>query len=642
MAVAAGLVDKATSDLLIGPDWAMNLDLCDIINSDPGQARDVVKSLKKRLTNKNPSVQVLSLTVLETLIKNCSDIVHQQVAEKDILHEMVKIVKKKTDMQVRDKILVLIDSWQEAFGGQRGRYPQYYLAYDELKRGGVEFPQRTGEEVAPIFTPPQTQPITAYQPPGYPRTAVPARVEQPVTETTMSLADIETARGGLELLTEMLNAIDPPSKQAVKEEVIVELVEQCRQSERRLEHLVNTSLDEELLKRGLALNDDLQRVLAKHDAIASGSLVPRESPAATAPPAPRGSRFDHEEEAEDDFEQLAHRRPRTQGQGLEQGKPAPQLALPPPPPPRKFSSTPSQREMQVDLLSGDTYQDNRPQSALPLTVVNPNYVHTPPTLISQSSSTALVVQQPGSQQPGNPFATTPFEASPPQQQQQQPYGYANGGVPSQSPQTPQYTYAQYQQQQQAAQSKQHYQGATGQSAGPGYVAPWTAAGVGQPTASLLSPPSGYAPAVAWSVNQQQMNPQQRALLYGNSTVSPGSASPLPPPPGQHAQRQQYFQQQQASLNSDPYQRPASLAQVDITARTQGMSLREASQYGAAQPGAYVQQTGQPSTPPKEVKPVDRLFEDLVDLRSMSAKMKTAGVSGSLSRPNANTGKAGSQ
>lgn len=37
----------------------------------------------------------LSSQVLETLIKNCSDIVHQQVAEKDILHEMVKIVKKK-------------------------------------------------------------------------------------------------------------------------------------------------------------------------------------------------------------------------------------------------------------------------------------------------------------------------------------------------------------------------------------------------------------------------------------------------------------------------------------------------------------------------------------------------------------------
>lgn len=33
--------------------------------------------------------------------------------------------------------------------------------------------------------------------------------------------------------------------------------------------------DEELLGQGLSLNDDLQRVLAKHDAIASGSPLPK-------------------------------------------------------------------------------------------------------------------------------------------------------------------------------------------------------------------------------------------------------------------------------------------------------------------------------------------------------------------------------
>lgn len=33
--------------------------------------------------------------LLETVIKNCGDILHMHVAERDILHEMVKIVKKK-------------------------------------------------------------------------------------------------------------------------------------------------------------------------------------------------------------------------------------------------------------------------------------------------------------------------------------------------------------------------------------------------------------------------------------------------------------------------------------------------------------------------------------------------------------------
>ncbi len=39
----------------------------------------------------------------------------------------------QADMRVRDKILVLIDIWQEAFGGPRGRYPQYYKVYSQLQ-----------------------------------------------------------------------------------------------------------------------------------------------------------------------------------------------------------------------------------------------------------------------------------------------------------------------------------------------------------------------------------------------------------------------------------------------------------------------------------------------------------------------------
>jgi hypothetical protein len=41
----------------------------------------------------------ITLQLLETLVKNCGDRVHVQVIERNILDEMMKIVKKKVSFQ---------------------------------------------------------------------------------------------------------------------------------------------------------------------------------------------------------------------------------------------------------------------------------------------------------------------------------------------------------------------------------------------------------------------------------------------------------------------------------------------------------------------------------------------------------------
>ncbi|XP_022761441.1 TOM1-like protein 6 isoform X2 [Durio zibethinus] len=234
-------VDKATSDLLIGPDWTMNIDICDSVNSNHWQAKDVVKAVKKRLQHKSSKVQLLALTLLETMVKNCGDYVHFQIAERNILGEMVKIVKKRADMLVRDKILALLESWQEAFGGPGGKYPQYYWAYDELRRSGVEFPKRSSN-AAPIFTPPATHPTLNH--PGY---GMPSNSSRRLDETmateieSLSLSSLESMRDVMDLLSDMLQAVNPSERAAVKDEVIVDLVNRCRSNQKKLMQMLTTT-----------------------------------------------------------------------------------------------------------------------------------------------------------------------------------------------------------------------------------------------------------------------------------------------------------------------------------------------------------------------------------------------------------------
>jgi hypothetical protein len=116
------------------------------------------------------------------------------------------------DLNVREKILSLIDTWQVAFGGPSGRYPQYHAAYQELRAAGIDFPPRE-ENSVPLFTPPQTQPLRhphVYPPPSqsYEDAAIEASLQSAPSVPALSLSEIQSARGIVDVLDEMLNALD--------------------------------------------------------------------------------------------------------------------------------------------------------------------------------------------------------------------------------------------------------------------------------------------------------------------------------------------------------------------------------------------------------------------------------------------------
>ncbi|KAH9604175.1 hypothetical protein KSS87_004591 [Heliosperma pusillum] len=349
------------------------------------------------------------LRVLDTLGKNCGERIFQQIVERDILPEMVKIVKKKPDLNVRERILILIDTWQEALGGPRGKFPQFYAVYNDLKSAGLVFPPRE-ENSVPLFTPPQTQPIT-YASQAFEDVTVEAPLD--ADPSGLSLVEIKNAKELADVLNEMLGALDPKNNEGVHEEVIVELVEQCRNYQKRVLMLITNSMDEELLCQGLALNDDLQRALARHDDIAKG--VVNSEPVRT-PAAPLlDVKNDHEEEeSEDEFQKLTHRsRDNLQRQGRDPAPSRPEPAfvsplLPPPPSSKRpvFTEAAGSR----DYLSGDLYNTERssraqepapfpgpsppPEYLNPTASLSPPFSPSPPHRPTNNNSSPLFDQSP--------------------------------------------------------------------------------------------------------------------------------------------------------------------------------------------------------------------------------------------------------
>ncbi|XP_023518324.1 TOM1-like protein 5 [Cucurbita pepo subsp. pepo] len=267
--MASELVNSATSEKLAETDWMKNIEICELVARDQRQAKDVIKAIKKRIGSKNTNTQLYAVLLLEMLMNNVGEPIHKQVIDSGVLPSLVKIVKKKSNLPVRERIFLLLDATQTALGGASGKFPQYYQAYYDLVSAGVQFPQR------PPATPSDnaTQQHTNNLQNGVIRLSEQedaASVEpQPLPESSI----IEKASNALEILKEVLDAVDPQRPEGARDEFTLDLVEQCSFQKQKLMHLVLSSRDEKIVCRAIELNEKLQKVLERHDALLSGQFM---------------------------------------------------------------------------------------------------------------------------------------------------------------------------------------------------------------------------------------------------------------------------------------------------------------------------------------------------------------------------------
>lgn len=301
--MAAELVISATNDKLAELDWTKNIQICELVAQDHRQAKDVIKAIKKRLggTKNPPNSQLYAVMLLEMLMNNVGETVHKQVIDAGLLPLLVKIVKKKSDLVVRERIFLLLDATQTSLGGASGKFPQYYRAYYDLVSAGVQFPQRPRS--TPAKTPPSLENkkdtlnghLAAFKHQGAVQNPKPQVVPK-------SSVIIQKASNALEVLKQVLDTVDPQNPKGAKDEFTLDLVEQCSFQKQQIMQIVMTSRDEKVISQAIELNEQLQKALDRHDA-----LVSRAS-AFSSRPAPTANHIDHQgTDDEEEPEQLFRR-----------------------------------------------------------------------------------------------------------------------------------------------------------------------------------------------------------------------------------------------------------------------------------------------------------------------------------------------
>ncbi|KAK7253134.1 hypothetical protein RIF29_37587 [Crotalaria pallida] len=269
------LVEDATSETLDEPDWALNLDICDLINTEKVNSIELIRGIKKRIMIKSPRVQYLALVLLETIVKNC-DKAFSEVAAERVLDEMVRLIDDpQTVVNNRNKALIMIEAWGESTGELR-YLPVYEETYKSLKSRGIRFPGRDNESLAPIFTPPRS--VSAPEADVHLPQQIHAHDVQydvPVLSFTpeQTKEAFDVARNSIELLSTVLSS--SPQQDVLQDDLTTTLVQQCRRSQSTVLRIIDTAGDNEaLLFEALNVNDEIQKVLSKYEELQAPTVAP--------------------------------------------------------------------------------------------------------------------------------------------------------------------------------------------------------------------------------------------------------------------------------------------------------------------------------------------------------------------------------
>uniref|UniRef100_A0A8C2NW15 Target of myb1 membrane trafficking protein n=1 Tax=Capra hircus TaxID=9925 RepID=A0A8C2NW15_CAPHI len=238
-------IEKATDGSLQSEDWALNMEICDIINETEEGPKDAFRAVKKRIVgNKNFHEVMLALTVLETCVKNCGHRFHVLVASQDFVEGvLVRTILPKNNPPtiVHDKVLTLI---QTVFNSET-QSGQNSVSTDTSHRGD------SNQHTTPL-------PTSALLPSDTPITPTPEQIGKLRSE-------LEMVSGNVRVMSEMLTELVPTQTEPADLELLQELNRTCRAMQQRVLELIPRIANEQLTEELLIVNDNLNNVFLRHE-----------------------------------------------------------------------------------------------------------------------------------------------------------------------------------------------------------------------------------------------------------------------------------------------------------------------------------------------------------------------------------------
>ncbi|XP_045899525.1 target of Myb protein 1 isoform X7 [Micropterus dolomieu] len=233
-------IECATSSSLPSEDWALNMEICDMINSSEEGPKDAVRAIKKRIVgNKNFKEVMLALTVLETCVKNCGYRFHIMVTTRDFVEGVLVrsiIPRNNPPLVLHDRVLSIVQAWADAFRSSPD-LTGVVSVYEDLRRKGLEFPMTELEGYSPV--------------------QAPKTVKKLKTE-------LGVVRSNLTMMSDMMSQLDPVTVKQADMELLEQLYTVCKEMQERIVKIVPRLSEEKLIEELLATNDEMNTAFTRY------------------------------------------------------------------------------------------------------------------------------------------------------------------------------------------------------------------------------------------------------------------------------------------------------------------------------------------------------------------------------------------